>query len=71
MPDEFAPDVAGAQATLLSRPEEVRALVAGGRPVLWAGADTPAPEARVPAAQDLRRRGPERPDRRGKTGWAG
>jgi len=57
VPDEFAPDVASAQATLLARPEQVRALMAGGRPVLWAGTDAPgrptAPEAGIPAAQDL------------------
>ncbi|WP_078651443.1 Atu4866 domain-containing protein [Streptomyces xylophagus] len=57
VPDEFAPDVAGAQDTLLTRPEQVRALVAAGQPVLWAGTDAPgrptAPEAGVPATQDL------------------
>ena len=57
VPDELAPDVAGATATLLTRPEEVRALVANGKPVLWAGTDAPgrptAPEAGIPAAQDL------------------
>ncbi|MFF4354402.1 Atu4866 domain-containing protein [Streptomyces sp. NPDC001530] len=57
VPDEFAPDVASAQTTLLTRPEQVRALVAGGTPVLWAGIDAPgpptAPEAGIPAAQDL------------------
>ncbi|MGH1554161.1 hypothetical protein ACRAWF_26105 [Streptomyces sp. L7] len=42
VPDELAPDVAGAVATLLTRPEEVRALVANGKPVLWAGTDLPA-----------------------------
>ncbi|WP_246339170.1 hypothetical protein [Streptomyces lunaelactis] len=41
VPDELAPDVASAQATLLTRPEQVRALVAAGRPVLWAGTDAP------------------------------
>ena len=57
VPDALAPDVAGAVATLLTRPEEVRALVAAGRPVLWSGTDAPgratAPEAGIPAAQDL------------------
>ncbi|MFI6406854.1 Atu4866 domain-containing protein [Streptomyces sp. NPDC050548] len=57
VPDELAPDAAGAVATLLTRPEEVRALVANGRPVLWSGTDVPgratAPEAGIPAAQDL------------------
>ncbi|XUL92496.1 Atu4866 domain-containing protein [Streptomyces galilaeus] len=57
VPDELAPDVAGAVATLLTRPEEVRALVANGKPVLWAGTDSPgrptAPEAGIPAAQEL------------------
>ncbi|MGX9885202.1 Atu4866 domain-containing protein [Streptomyces sp. NPDC002276] len=57
VPDELAPDVAGAVATLLTRPEEVRALVANGEPVLWSGTDAPgratAPEAGIPAAQDL------------------
>lgn len=42
VPDELAPDVASALATLLTRPEQVRALVAAGKPVLWAGADSPA-----------------------------
>ncbi|MFJ9241569.1 Atu4866 domain-containing protein [Streptomyces sp. NPDC101776] len=57
VPDEFAPDVAGAQAMLLTRPQEVRALIANGKPVLWAGTDAPdrstAPEAGIPAAEDL------------------
>jgi hypothetical protein len=57
VPDEFAPDVQGAVATLLTRPEEVRALVAAGKPVLWSGTDAPgrptAPEAGIPAAQIL------------------
>jgi len=57
VPDELAPDVATAQATLLTRPEQVRALVAAGRPVLWAGTDAPgrptAPVAGIPAAEDL------------------
>lgn len=57
VPDELAPDVAGAVATLPTRPEEVRALVANGKPVLWSGADAPgrptAPEAGIPDAQDL------------------
>ncbi|MFE7572614.1 Atu4866 domain-containing protein [Streptomyces sp. NPDC057539] len=59
VPDGLAPDVASAQAALLSRPEQVRALVAAGRPVLWAGAGVPdrptAPEPGIPAAQDLAR----------------
>lgn len=57
VPDAFAADVPGAVATLLSRREEVRALVAAGRPVLWAGVDVPgratAPRTGVPAAPDL------------------
>ncbi|MEU9558578.1 Atu4866 domain-containing protein [Streptomyces fumanus] len=57
LPDALAPDVPGALATLFTRPERVRALVASGRPVLWAGADAPgrdhAPEPGIPAAQDL------------------
>lgn len=57
VPDSLAADVASAQATLLTRPEEVRALVAVGQPVLWSGTDAPgratAPEAGIPAAQDL------------------
>ncbi|MEV5999715.1 Atu4866 domain-containing protein [Streptomyces griseomycini] len=57
VPDELAADVPSAVATLLSRPEQVRALVAAGRPVRWAGADVPgrpaAPETGIPAAPDL------------------
>ncbi|GAA0937963.1 Atu4866 domain-containing protein [Nonomuraea longicatena] len=57
VPDELAADVASAVATLLSRPQQVRALIAAGRPVLWAGTDAPgratAPEAGVPAPPDL------------------
>ncbi|WP_309064066.1 Atu4866 domain-containing protein [Streptomyces sp.] len=57
VPDELAADVPGAVATLTSRPEQVRALVAAGRPVLWAGTDVPgritAPETGIPAAPDL------------------
>ncbi|MER7052874.1 Atu4866 domain-containing protein [Streptomyces sp. NPDC000351] len=57
LPDELAADVASAVATLVTRPERVRALVAAGRPVLWAGADVPGragtTEAGVPAAEDL------------------
>ncbi|MFI6280201.1 Atu4866 domain-containing protein [Streptomyces sp. NPDC050988] len=57
VPDEFATDVASAQATLLTRPDQVRALVAAGKPVLWAGTDAPdrptAPEAGIPAAGDM------------------
>src|SRR5690242_1677184 len=39
VPDELAADVPSALATLMTRPEQVRALVAAGRPVLWAGTD--------------------------------
>ena len=57
VPDSLAPDVASAQATLLTRPEEVRALVAAGKPILWSGMNAPgrptAPETGIPAAQDL------------------
>ncbi|RRR74313.1 Atu4866 domain-containing protein [Streptomyces sp. RP5T] len=57
VPDELADDVPSAVATLLSRPEQVRALVAAGRPVRWAGIDAPgratAPEAGIPDAPDL------------------
>jgi hypothetical protein len=57
LPDELAADVLSAVAALMTRPEEVRALVAAGRPVLWAGADVPgratAPETGIPAAADL------------------
>ncbi|WP_405975097.1 Atu4866 domain-containing protein [Streptomyces sp. NBC_00988] len=57
VPDSSAPDVASALATLLTRPQEVRALVAAGKPVLWSGTDAPgratAPEPGIPAAQDL------------------
>lgn len=57
VPDALAPDVSSAVATLLTRPEEVRALVAAGKPVLWSGTDAPArataPAAGIPAAQDL------------------
>ncbi|MFI8202586.1 Atu4866 domain-containing protein [Streptomyces sp. NPDC085937] len=57
VPDALAADVPGAVAVLLSRREEVRALVAAGRPVLWAGVDVPgratAPETGVPATPDL------------------
>ncbi|MGW2259077.1 Atu4866 domain-containing protein [Streptomyces sp. NPDC001780] len=69
VPDELAADVPSAVATLMTRPEQVRALVAAGRPVLWAGTDVPgrpvlwagtdvpgrttAPEAGIPAAPDL------------------
>ncbi|MFD7483373.1 Atu4866 domain-containing protein [Streptomyces mirabilis] len=57
VPDELAADVPSAMATLMTRPEQVRALVAAGRPVLWAGTDAPgratAPEAGVPASADL------------------
>ncbi|MFE9663136.1 Atu4866 domain-containing protein [Streptomyces sp. NPDC005955] len=57
LPDGLAADVPSAVATLLTRPEQVRALVAAGRPVRWSGADVPgratAPEAGVPATGDL------------------
>ncbi|MEV7284946.1 Atu4866 domain-containing protein [Streptomyces sp. NPDC093252] len=57
VPDALAADVASAVAVVLTAPEQVRALVAAGRPVLWAGADVPgratAPEAGIPAAEDL------------------
>jgi hypothetical protein len=56
VPDDLAPDPVSATAALLSRPDQVRALVAGGRPVLWAGADAPgrptAPVTGIPAAAD-------------------
>ncbi|GGJ48413.1 Atu4866 domain-containing protein [Streptomyces brasiliensis] len=57
VPDELAADVPSAVATLISRPEQVRALVAAGRPVRWAGTDAPgrttASEAGIPAVPDL------------------
>ncbi|MFE6526678.1 Atu4866 domain-containing protein [Streptomyces sp. NPDC057794] len=57
VPDQFAEDVPSAMATLVARPAAVRALVAAGKPVLWAGTDVPgrptAPAAGIPAAQDL------------------
>lgn len=57
VPDEDAPDVPAALATLFSRPQRVRALVAAGRPVLWAGTDAPhratAPEVGIPGSPDL------------------
>ncbi|MET7574761.1 Atu4866 domain-containing protein [Streptomyces sp. NPDC005492] len=57
VPDALAPDVAAAQATLLTRPEEVRALIAAGRCSgrAWNGRPRPRhrPEAGIPAAQDL------------------
>ncbi|MEU7449959.1 Atu4866 domain-containing protein [Streptomyces diastaticus] len=57
VPDELAADVPSAVATLVSHPEQVRALVAAGRPVRWsgtgiAGGPTP-PQAGIPAAPDL------------------
>ncbi|GDY71185.1 hypothetical protein SAV31267_006700 [Streptomyces avermitilis] len=52
VPDELADDVPGAVATLLSRPEQVRALVAAGRPVLWAGTDA-ADRATAPRRASL------------------
>ncbi|MFI8087490.1 Atu4866 domain-containing protein [Streptomyces sp. NPDC086080] len=57
MPDALAADVPSAVATLIARPDQVRALVAAGRPVLWAGTGVPgrtdAPEAGIPATEDL------------------
>jgi hypothetical protein len=57
VPDELADDVPSAVATLMSRPAQVRALVATGRPVLWAGAAVPgratAPRTGTPAAANL------------------
>ncbi|MFI1865325.1 Atu4866 domain-containing protein [Streptomyces jumonjinensis] len=57
VPDALAGDVESTVAVVMTSPEQVRALVAAGRPVLWAGADVPsrvtAPEARIPAAEDL------------------
>ncbi|MGW4382457.1 Atu4866 domain-containing protein [Kitasatospora sp. NPDC004531] len=57
VPDELASDVLGAVAVLVTRPGQVRALVAAGRPVLWDGTDVPgratAPEAGIPAAPDM------------------
>ncbi|PNV30835.1 amidohydrolase, partial [Streptomyces sp. DH-12] len=57
VPDELAADVPSAVATLVSHPEQVRALVAAGRPVRWSGTEIPGgpttPEAGIPAAPDL------------------
>jgi len=57
LPDELAADVPSAVAALFTRPEQIHALVAVGRPVLWAGTDVPgratAPETGIPAAADL------------------
>ncbi|MFD7499098.1 Atu4866 domain-containing protein [Streptomyces sp. NPDC059832] len=57
VPDNLADDIPSAVATLLSRPGQVRALVATGRPVLWAGSSVPgraaAPETGLPAVVDL------------------
>ncbi|MFC8348115.1 Atu4866 domain-containing protein [Streptomyces sp. NPDC057280] len=57
VPDELATDVPSAVAALMTRPEQVRALVAAGRPILWAGTDIPdratGPDAGIPAAPDL------------------
>ncbi|MFF2938756.1 Atu4866 domain-containing protein [Streptomyces niveus] len=57
VPDALAPDIMGAHTTLLFRPDQVRALVAAGEPVVWAGADVPGrptpPGAGVPDAQDM------------------
>ncbi|MFE9889736.1 amidohydrolase [Streptomyces scopuliridis] len=54
VPDELATDVPSAVATFVTRPEQVHALVAAGRPVLWAGtavwagADVPGRASRPP-----------------------
>ncbi|MET9372301.1 Atu4866 domain-containing protein [Streptomyces griseoflavus] len=57
VPDELAADVPSAVATLVSHPEQVRALVAAGRPVRWSGTEIPGgpatPQAGIPAAPDL------------------
>ncbi|MFI6036063.1 Atu4866 domain-containing protein [Streptomyces sp. NPDC051315] len=57
VPDGLAEDIPGAVATLFTRPAEVRALVAAGAPVLWAGTDVPgrdtAPATGVPATRDM------------------
>ncbi|MER6345296.1 Atu4866 domain-containing protein [Streptomyces sp. NPDC001595] len=57
VPTECAEDVPGAMATLFSEPEQVRALLAAGEPVLWAGTDAPdratPPTTGIPAPQDL------------------
>ncbi|MDN3250115.1 MULTISPECIES: Atu4866 domain-containing protein [unclassified Streptomyces] len=57
VPDELAADVPSAVATLMSRPDQVRALVAAGRPVRWSGTEiTGEPAATrtgMPAASDL------------------
>lgn len=57
VPDDDATDVPTALATLLTRPQRVRALVVAGTPVRWDGADVAGghtvPAAGVPAAQDM------------------
>ncbi len=57
MPDEFAPDAPTAVSTLFSHPDQVRALIADGKPVLWNGDDAPerptAPTPGIPASPDL------------------
>ncbi|WP_405393865.1 Atu4866 domain-containing protein [Streptomyces gougerotii] len=57
VPDKLAADVPSAVATLVSHPEQVRALVAAGRPVRWSGTEIPGgptpPQAGIPAAPDL------------------
>jgi Agrobacterium tumefaciens protein Atu4866 len=57
VPDDDAADVPTALATLLTRPQRVRALVVAGMPVRWDGAELPTghtfPAAGVPAAQDM------------------
>ncbi|MEU2050180.1 Atu4866 domain-containing protein [Streptomyces albidoflavus] len=57
VPHELAADVPSAVATLVSHPEQVRALVAAGRPVRWSGTEIPGgpttPQAGIPAAPDL------------------
>ncbi|MFE1250194.1 Atu4866 domain-containing protein [Streptomyces sp. NPDC058735] len=57
VPEELAADVPSAVATLLSRPEQVRALLAAGRPVRWSGTEIPggptALPTGIPSAPDL------------------
>ncbi|MFD5258699.1 Atu4866 domain-containing protein [Streptomyces bobili] len=57
VPEELATDVPGALTTLISHPHQVHALIADGRPVLWAGTDAPgratAPALGIPASPDL------------------
>ncbi|MFF2173338.1 Atu4866 domain-containing protein [[Kitasatospora] papulosa] len=57
VPDEFAPDAPTAVSTLFSHPDQVRALIADGKPVLWNGDDAPdrptAPKPGIPASPGL------------------